>query len=86
MSKGTAVESIPLCCNASVKVGEHFIKNKIFSYSMDETCKDVLKDLLEDWKYKAFKCKKKKKKKKKNPYLPTHLLIVWVGNAKQTIF
>jgi hypothetical protein len=24
------------------------------------------------------------KKKKNNPYLPTHLLIVWVGNAKQT--
>jgi hypothetical protein len=23
-------------------------------------------------------------KKKKIPYLPTHLLIVWVGNAKQT--
>jgi hypothetical protein len=22
--------------------------------------------------------------KKKIPYLPTHLLIVWVGNAKQT--
>ena len=36
-----------------------FIKNKIFSYSMDETWEDVLKDLLEDWKYKAFKCKKK---------------------------
>jgi hypothetical protein len=44
-----AVESIPLCCNASVKGGgEHFIKNKIFSYSMDETLQDVLKDLLED--------------------------------------
>jgi hypothetical protein len=57
--------------------GEHFIKNKIFSYSMDETLQDVLKDLLEDWKYKAFKCKKKK-----IPYQPTHLLIVWVGNAK----
>ena len=83
MSKKTAVECIPLCCNASVKEGEHFIKNKIFSYSMDETWEDILKDLLEDWKYKAFKCKKKK-----NPYLhvPTHLLIVWVGNAKQTIF
>ena len=54
-----AVESIPLCCNASVKGGEHFIKNKIFSYSMDETWENVLKDLLEDWKYKAFKCKKK---------------------------
>ena len=37
-----------------------FIKNKIFSYSMDETWEDVLKDLLEDWKYKAFKCKKNK--------------------------
>jgi hypothetical protein len=75
------VESIPLCCNASVKGGEHFIKNKIFSYSMDETWEDVLKDLLEE--YKAFKCKKKKKK---IPYLPTHLVIVWVSNAKQTIF
>jgi hypothetical protein len=32
------------------------------------------------WKYKAFKCKKE------NPYLPTHLLIVWVGNAKETVF
>jgi hypothetical protein len=50
------VESIPLCCNASVKGGEHFTKNKIFSYSMDETWEDVLKDLLEE--YKAFKCKK----------------------------
>ena len=37
MSKRPAVERIPLCCNASVKEGEHFIKNKIFSYSMDET-------------------------------------------------
>jgi hypothetical protein len=27
---------------------EHFIKNKIFSNSMDETWEDVLKDLLED--------------------------------------
>ena len=35
------------------------IKNKIYSYSMDETWEDVLKDLLEDWKYKAFKCKEK---------------------------
>ena len=26
---------------------------------MDETWEDVLKDLLEDWKYKAFKCKEK---------------------------
>ena len=42
--------------------GEHFIKNKIFIYSMDETWEDVLKAFLEDWKYKAFKCKKKKKK------------------------
>jgi hypothetical protein len=25
---------------------------------MDETWEDILKDLLEDWKYKAFKCKK----------------------------
>jgi hypothetical protein len=48
MSKRPAVESIPLCCNASVKGGEHLIKNKIFSYSMDETWEDVLKDLLED--------------------------------------
>jgi hypothetical protein len=48
MSKRPAVESIPLCCNASVKGGEHFIKNKIFRYSMDETWEDVLKDLLED--------------------------------------
>jgi len=48
MSKRPAVESIPLCCNASVKGGEHFIKNNIFSYSMDETWEDVLKDLLED--------------------------------------
>ena len=47
MSKRPAVESIPLFCNASVK-GEHFNKNKIFSYSMDETWEDVLKDLLED--------------------------------------
>ena len=47
-----------------------FIKNKIFSYSMDETWEDVLKDLLEDWKYKAFKCKKKKKKKSLPTYLP----------------
>jgi hypothetical protein len=39
----------PLFCNASVKGGEHFIKNKIFSYSMDETWEDILKDLLEDW-------------------------------------
>jgi hypothetical protein len=46
MSKRPAVESIPLCCNASVKGGEHFIKNKIFSYSMDETWEDVLKDPL----------------------------------------
>ena len=45
MSKRPAVESIP-CCNASVKGGEHFIKNKIFSYSMDETWEDVLKDPL----------------------------------------
>ena len=42
------MESIPLCCNASVKGGEHLIKNKIFSYSMDETWEEVLKDLLED--------------------------------------
>ena len=42
------IESIPLCCNASVKGGEHFIKNKIISYSMDETWEDVLKELLED--------------------------------------
>jgi hypothetical protein len=41
MLKRPAVESIPLCCNASVKGGEHFIKN----YSMDETWEDVLKDL-----------------------------------------
>jgi hypothetical protein len=44
-----AVESIPLCCNASVKESEHFIKNKIFSYSMNETWENVLKDLLEDF-------------------------------------
>jgi hypothetical protein len=56
MSKRPAVESIPLCYNASVKGGEHFIKNKIFSYSMDDTWEGVLKDLLEE--YKAFKCKK----------------------------
>jgi hypothetical protein len=49
---------------------------------MDETFEDILKKLLEV--YKAFKSKKKKKKK--NSYLPTHLLIVWVGNAEQTIF
>jgi hypothetical protein len=48
MSKRLAVDSIPLCCNASVKWGEHFIKNKIFSYTMDETWENVLKDLLED--------------------------------------
>ena len=58
MSKRPAVGSIPLCCNASVKVDEHLIKNKIFSYSMDKTWEDVLKDLLEE--YKAFKCKKNK--------------------------
>jgi hypothetical protein len=46
MSKRPVVESIPLCCNASVKGGEHFIKNKIFIYSMDETQEDVLKDPL----------------------------------------
>jgi hypothetical protein len=28
--------------------GEHFIKNMIFTYSIDETWEDVLKDLLED--------------------------------------
>ena len=43
------MEIIPLCCNASVKEGEHFINNKIFSYSMDETWENVLKDLLEDF-------------------------------------
>jgi hypothetical protein len=48
MLKRPAVESIPLCCNASVKGGEHFIKNNIFCYTMDETWEDVLKDLLED--------------------------------------
>jgi hypothetical protein len=48
MSKRPAVESIPLWCNASVKGGEHFIKNKIFSYFMDETWENVLKNLLED--------------------------------------
>jgi hypothetical protein len=63
MSKRAAVESIPLCCNASVKGGEHFIKNKIFSYSMDETWEDTLKDLLEDSNV--------KKKKKIPTYLPT---------------
>jgi hypothetical protein len=42
------VESIPLCYNASVKGGEHFIKNKIFTDSMDETWEDILKDLLEE--------------------------------------
>ena len=31
-----------------VKGGAYFIKNKIFSYSMDETWGDILKDLLED--------------------------------------
>jgi hypothetical protein len=30
-------------------VGERLIKNKIFSYSMDETWEDVLKDLLEEY-------------------------------------
>lgn len=45
------MESIPLSCNASVKGGEHLIKNKIFSYSMDETWEEVLKDLLEDSKF-----------------------------------
>jgi hypothetical protein len=49
MSKRPAVERIPLCCNASVKEGEHFIKNKIFCYSMDETWENVLKNLLEDY-------------------------------------
>jgi hypothetical protein len=49
MSKRPAVERIPICCNASVKEGEHFIKNKIFSYSMDETWENVLKNLLEDF-------------------------------------
>ena len=78
----TVLKASPYAAMHQLRGGEHFIKNKIFSYSMDETWEDVLKDLLEDWKYKAFKCKKKKK----NPYLPTHLLIVWVGNAKQTIF
>jgi hypothetical protein len=56
MLKRSAVESIPLCCNASVKGGEHFIKN----YSMDETWEDVLKDLLKDTNV-----------KKNSPYLPT---------------
>jgi hypothetical protein len=37
---------------------------------MDETWEDVLKDLLEDWKYKAFKSKKKKK-------IPTYLPTCW---------
>jgi hypothetical protein len=49
MSKRPAVGSIPLCCNVSVKVDEHLIKNKIFSYSMDETWENVLKNLLEDF-------------------------------------
>jgi hypothetical protein len=46
MSKRPAVESIPLCCNASVKPRRVNILSKI--RSMDETWMDVLKDLLED--------------------------------------
>jgi len=58
---------------------------------MDETWEDILKDLLEDSNFIFGKAdteniKLSNVKKKKNPYLPTHLLIVWVGNAKQTIF
>jgi hypothetical protein len=34
------------------------------------------------WKYKT----QEDEKQKQIPYLPTHLLIVWVGNAKQTLF
>ena len=67
------MESIPLCCNASVKGGEHFIKNKIFSYSMDETWEDTLKDLLEDSNV---------KKKKKS--LPTYPPADSVGRQCQT--
>jgi hypothetical protein len=58
MSKRPAVESIPLCCNASVKRGEHLIKNKIFSYSMDETWEDVLKNQSENIKLSNVKNKK----------------------------
>jgi hypothetical protein len=47
---------------------------------MDETWEDVLKDLLEDWKYKAFKCKKKKKKNS----LPTYPPADSVGRQCQT--
>jgi hypothetical protein len=49
MSKRPAMERIALCCNASVKEGEHLIKNKIFSYSMDKTWENALKNLLEDF-------------------------------------
>ena len=73
MSKRPAVGSIPLCCNASVKVDEHLIKNKIFSYSMDETWENILKDLLEDSNV----------KKKKNS-LPTYPPADSVGWQCQT--
>ena len=73
MSKRPTVESIPLCCNASVKGGEHLIKNKIFSYSMDETWEDVLKDLLEDSNVKKI-----------FPYLRTYPPADSVGRQCQT--
>ena len=43
---------------------------------MDETWEDIMKDLLEDWKYKAFKCKKKS--------LPTYPPADSVGRQCQT--
>jgi len=88
MSKRPAVESIPLCCNASVKGGEHFIKNKISSYSMDETWEDVLKDLLEDSNFIFGKADTENIKlsnvKKKKKSLPTYPPADSVGRQCQT--
>jgi hypothetical protein len=39
----------PYAAMHQLRGGEHFIKNKIFSYSMDETWENVLKNLLEDF-------------------------------------
>ena len=48
MSKRLASAKHPPMLQCQLRGGAYFIKNKIFSYSMDETWGDILKDLLED--------------------------------------
>ena len=92
MSKRPAVESIPLCCNASVKGGEHWQTKCFFMKIEFDFCCSLCCIKFDSlmlylplcsceklvWKYKAFKCKKKKKS------LPTYPPADSVGRQCQT--